>query len=126
MVLLLLLLQMLLMAKLLVFRIDLSLDRLERVADEHRSVEGLVRRLPESSQLEHGQVHHLQATLLVALFVIARHVASVTAPLQMPPRTGELMIHGTAVVGTAQFKVRLAILRAPDCLLRGRRCFVRW
>lgn len=45
---------------------DLPINALQRIANEHRAVQRLLRNLPETGEFEHGQIAYLQARVLVA------------------------------------------------------------
>lgn len=104
-----------------------AIDILQGVADQHRSVQRLLGHLAETRQLEHGQVAHLQTTIAIALFVAAPTVASVAAASlwcwsgrMNGTRIDRNRCSRHRVITTAQFQVRLAVLRTPNRLLRMR------
>lgn len=57
--------------RLLILDLNLPLNLLQRVADQHAPVQTLLGHLPEPGQLEHGQVQHTHPAILVALLVVA-------------------------------------------------------
>lgn len=119
------------------FRLQLhfAIDILERVANQHRSVQRLLRHLTEARQLKHGQVAHFQAAIAIALFVGAPTVATIaTTALRWRRSCG---MNGTRidrngrgghwrVIAAAQLQVGLAVLGTPNGLLRMRMRGLGW
>lgn len=96
----------------LVLLLNFAVDILERITNEHRSVQRLFGRLPEPRQLVHRQIAHFEASLAIALLIVIAPdaIAAVAASFQ-------LTRIGAHVIAAAQLQVRFAIFGAAYRLL---------
>lgn len=108
--------------RLLILDLNLPLNLLQCVADQHTPVQTLLGHLPEPGQLEHGQVQHTHPAILVALLVITLTPcagASVTAPFHRSrAQIGGRMMRMIVVV--AAVKRWMVVVRVMRCICRCR------